>query len=102
MKRNNRKKTARGGIGCLIGEKAEDATRLLHVEVVPLSKAFSFLANISGGVQHNKHHCKDGRRVRVVHPYPYTFATFAKSRWLGRPLIDVYYDEFGSYPKSYY
>jgi 23S rRNA-/tRNA-specific pseudouridylate synthase len=40
--------------------------------------------------------------VRVVKPYPYTFATFAKARWLGRSVLDVYHSEFGSYPKSYY
>ena len=42
------------------------------------------------------------KRVRVVRPYPFTFATFAKQRWVKRKIIDVYNDEFGSYPKSYY
>jgi 23S rRNA-/tRNA-specific pseudouridylate synthase len=40
--------------------------------------------------------------IRVVKPYSYTFATFAKARWLGRSVLDVYHSEFGSYPKSYY
>lgn len=101
-KRN--KKRSRGGIGCLITEEEEcsndetsrSASSLLRIQDVPLSRAFSLIT------QHNTLHCNDQRRVRVVHPYPYTFATFAKSRWLGRPLIDVYHDEFGSYPKSYY
>ncbi|EED90051.1 predicted protein, partial [Thalassiosira pseudonana CCMP1335] len=39
---------------------------------------------------------------RIVHPYPFTFATFAKARWVGRTVVDVYNEEFGSYPKSYY
>jgi len=40
--------------------------------------------------------------IRAVEPYPHTFSTFAKSRWLGRTILDVYCTEFGSYPKSYY
>lgn len=40
--------------------------------------------------------------VRVVEPYPYTYATFAKARWIGRSVLDVYCAEFGSYPRSYY
>jgi len=39
------------------------------------------------------------RRIRVVQPYAFTFFTFAKARWSGRSLLDVYCDEFGSYPK---
>jgi len=42
------------------------------------------------------------QRIRIVRPYPFTFATFAKQRWLGRSVLDVYHSEFGSYPKSYY
>jgi hypothetical protein len=37
--------------------------------------------------------------LRTVEPYPYTFSTFAKLRWLGRTVLDVYCTEFGSYPK---
>ncbi len=115
-KRN--RKRSRGGIGCLIvdedsnnNESSRSTSSLLRVEDVPLSKAFSLIesgatksstADTSTQPQHCNLHCKDQRRVRIVHPYPYTFATFAKSRWLGRPLIDVYHDEFGSYPRSYY
>ena len=42
------------------------------------------------------------RRVRIIQPYPFRFATFAKARWVGRTLVDVYSREFGSYPESYY
>ena len=38
--------------------------------------------------------------VRVVEPYRFSFATFAKARWIGRSVLDVYCSEFGSYPKS--
>ncbi|GAX23232.1 tRNA pseudouridine synthase 9 [Fistulifera solaris] len=37
-----------------------------------------------------------------LRPYPYTFESFAKSRWVGRTILDVYTDEFKSYPRSYY
>ena len=40
--------------------------------------------------------------LRVVKPYAYNFSTYAKGRWEGRTIIDVYSTEFGSYPKSYY
>lgn len=40
--------------------------------------------------------------IRVIHPYPYTFSSFAKQRWLGRTILDVYVSEFGAYPESYY
>eukprot|EP00559_Dactyliosolen_fragilissimus_P002536 CAMPEP_0184866796 /NCGR_PEP_ID=MMETSP0580-20130426/23773_1 /TAXON_ID=1118495 /ORGANISM="Dactyliosolen fragilissimus" /LENGTH=626 /DNA_ID=CAMNT_0027366671 /DNA_START=38 /DNA_END=1918 /DNA_ORIENTATION=- len=42
------------------------------------------------------------KRIRVVRPYPFTFATFAKARWVNKRLIDVYHEEFGSYPRCYY
>lgn len=37
--------------------------------------------------------------IRIIHPYAYTFSTFAKRRWIGRTLLDVYQSEFGSYPE---
>eukprot|EP00980_Cylindrotheca_fusiformis_P029120 scaffold22733_cov214-Cylindrotheca_fusiformis.AAC.2 len=40
--------------------------------------------------------------LRTVEPYPYTFSTFPKARWLGRTVLDVYTTEFGSYPNCYY
>jgi 23S rRNA-/tRNA-specific pseudouridylate synthase len=40
--------------------------------------------------------------VRIIEPYPYTFSTFAKARWVGKSILDVYCSEFGSYPKIYY
>lgn len=40
--------------------------------------------------------------IRTVEPYPYTFSTFVKARWVGRTILDVYSTEFGSYPSSYY
>jgi 23S rRNA-/tRNA-specific pseudouridylate synthase len=40
--------------------------------------------------------------IRVVHPYPYTFVSYAKARWVGRTVLDVYTHEFGLFPASYY
>jgi hypothetical protein len=40
--------------------------------------------------------------VRTLPPYLYTFTSFAKGRWVGRTVLDVYCDEFGAYPASYY
>ena len=108
-------------MGCLIAEEecnnecnndesARSNSSLLRIEDVPLSRIFSLIGTASNTndtdtsirTQHTNLSCRDQRRLRIVHPYPYTFATFAKARWLDRPLIDVYVDEFGSYPKSYY
>jgi 23S rRNA-/tRNA-specific pseudouridylate synthase len=40
--------------------------------------------------------------IRIVKPYPYTFSSFCKERWVGRTILEVYCKEFGSYPTSYY
>ncbi len=40
--------------------------------------------------------------LRIIKPYPYTYSTYAKGRWEGKTIIDVYSTEFGSYPRSYY
>src|SRR6056300_1315203 len=100
MKKNKRKKKPRGGIGCLIGgdddtsdqdESTTSQHHLLRVEVVPLSEAFSLIDVVAkdGTKEDNtttssSRHTNDKRRVRIVHPYPYSYHTFAKSRWLGR------------------
>jgi len=42
------------------------------------------------------------RILRVVKPYLYTYATFVKQRWIGRQVLEVYANEFGSFPKAYY
>ena len=41
-------------------------------------------------------------RIRLVEPYPYTYGTFAKRRWIGRSIFSIYCTEFGSYPDLYY
>mmetsp|Transcript_142 Transcript_142/g.169 ORF Transcript_142/g.169 Transcript_142/m.169 type:complete len:560 (-) Transcript_142:319-1998(-) len=40
--------------------------------------------------------------LRTIKPYVYTYTTYAKGRWEGRTILDVYSTEYGSYPKSYY
>lgn len=44
----------------------------------------------------------DERCVRIVEPYPFTFVTYAKARWVGKALLHVFTEEFGSYPRVYY
>ncbi|KAL9179442.1 hypothetical protein ACHAXT_008732 [Thalassiosira profunda] len=103
-KRN--RKRPRGGLGCLVGDgtgapiDAASPSSLLVVDVVPLSAAFEAISEATLDDHSMRLHGR--RRVRIVRPYPYTFATFAKARWLGRTVADVYHEEFGSYPRSYY
>lgn len=42
------------------------------------------------------------RYVRYVKPYFQDFRTFAKGRWLGRELQEVFSTEFGAHPPSYW
>ena len=114
-KRN--RKRPRGGIGCLVGDGGkdnnndEDANKsLLQIETVPLSTAIKLISDTSCGVTKQSNDVLDAnttakdnssdddhqrRRIRIIHPYPFTFATFAKQRWLGRSIVDIYNDEFG-------
>ncbi|KAL7471606.1 hypothetical protein ACHAXS_011903 [Conticribra weissflogii] len=104
-------------------------SEMLRVEVVPLSRAFEIISETtqskgsaatmmlrpngdeivescdaysqkSSQLPRLRHDHR--RRVRIIRPYPFTFSTFAKSRWIGRTVVDVYHEEFGSYPRSYY
>lgn len=113
-KRN--RKRPRGGIGCcLMGDgkdnnNDEDANKsLLQIETIPLSTAFKLISDSSSSDTKQSNHilnsnttAKDSssdhhqrRRIRIIFPYPFTFATFAKQRWLGRSIVDIYNDEFG-------
>jgi 23S rRNA-/tRNA-specific pseudouridylate synthase len=98
-KRN--RKRARGGVGILNHFKQEkdeedDATKEeyhVQIDIVPLEiKDYDKKIKI-----HNRQ-----KRIRVVQPYPFTYATFAKARWTNRSILDVYDAEFGSYPRTYY
>lgn len=40
--------------------------------------------------------------LRLILPYLYNFTSFAKARWVGRSVLDVYTTEFGGYPPEYY
>ncbi len=37
-----------------------------------------------------------------MHPYDYKFSTFTKRRWVGRPILDVFLEEFQSESPEYY
>src|SRR5271156_363616 len=40
--------------------------------------------------------------LRFVETYNYEYATFAKKRWIGQQLFDVYAKEFKAFSKKYY
>ena len=40
--------------------------------------------------------------LRYVHPYYFTFKTYCKRRWVGRPLLEVFKEEFRSETPEYY
>ena len=93
------------------GNSGEDVScsppSLLRTEIVPLSAAFHIINGAAESAQDMKlseytnsaASCTDSavsiRRVRIIRPYPYTFATFAKARWIGRTVVDIYHEEFG-------
>ncbi len=89
-----------------IDEKSHDmslpSSSILRTEVVPLSRAFDdIIASISYHEERreitntSKNMVEHERRVRIIHPYPFTFATFAKARWVGKTVADIYHEEFG-------
>jgi hypothetical protein len=40
--------------------------------------------------------------LRKVQPYDYVYQTFAKKRWLGRPLFEILSSEFRDRTANYY
>ncbi|XP_022685653.1 RNA pseudouridylate synthase domain-containing protein 2-like isoform X1 [Varroa jacobsoni] len=40
--------------------------------------------------------------LRKVYPYEFTYSTFTKGRWVGRPLLDVFRQEFRAQTLEYY
>ncbi len=44
----------------------------------------------------------DDGQQRHVRPYSQTLRAFAKERWLGKKLIDVFESEFVAFPPEYY
>lgn len=47
------------------------------------------------------HYFKD-KALRYVINYDYCFKTFAKQRWLGRNLLEVFISEFKAFSENYY
>ena len=92
QRKQNRKRRKGGGIDCL------DVSDL-DVDILPL-----VIDSATGEPVAAADVSSDDvvKRIRLVRPYPFTFATFAKQRWIGRSILDVYHQEFGSYPRSYY
>ena len=42
------------------------------------------------------------RYIRHVKPYFQDFRTFAKGRWIGREILEIFCREFGAHPPSYW
>jgi hypothetical protein len=85
-----------------IDEMPPSPLSLLRVEIVPLSRAFdTIIAGTSSDderndvTRSNQDAVENERRVRIIYPYPFTFATFAKARWVGKTVADIYHEEFG-------
>ena len=92
QRKQNRKRRKGGGIDCL------DVSEL-GVDILPLVVDSATGEPVAAADVSSDDVVK---RIRLVRPYPFTFATFAKQRWIGRSILDVYHQEFGSYPRSYY
>ena len=45
---------------------------------------------------------ENGKYTRYVKPYFQEFKTFAKGRWIGREVLEVFCREFGAHPPSYW
>jgi len=106
-KRN--RKRARGGVGILFdsnnnGDEGDDLNRSekVQIDVIPLEIKDEIEDGEESSMTRPSTSNPTRKRLRVVRPYPFTFSTWAKARWIGRSILDVYNDEFGSYPKCYY
>ena len=91
-RKQNQKRRKGGGIDCLDVSELDVDIRPLVID--PATGDPVAAADVSSD--------DVVKRIRVVRPYPFTFATFAKQRWIGRTILEVYHQEFGSYPRSYY
>ena len=85
--KRNRKKARGGGVlrygSCESNDESDDYSKDVNIQIVPLF--------------HNNPTRKE--RIRIIEPYFFRFSTFVKQRWVGRTVLDVYTEEFGSYPK---
>lgn len=46
------------------------------------------------------YYLQDG--LRRVQPYHFTYNTYCKERWRGRPILEIFADEFRDRPVEYY
>lgn len=87
-KSQRNRKRPRGGVGIFEPDGTYTAAKV-HVDILPLC-----YPPPTDQVYRE--------RIHVVKPYPYVFSTFAKARWIGKTILDVFVSEFGSYPVLYY
>jgi 23S rRNA-/tRNA-specific pseudouridylate synthase len=81
------RKRPRGGVGIFEPDGTYTASNV-QVDILPLC------------YPPNDKICHE--RIHVIRPYPFVFSTFAKARWIGKTVLDVFVTEFGSYPVLYY
>lgn len=86
--KRKRKRPRGGGVGASMADDNDQSDNCSRVQI--------------SVQQLNPSDKSDTRRVRIIKPYPFTFATYAKARWITRNILDVFHSEFGSYPRSYY
>ena len=91
---------------CLLPQVEDNPSSISHdhdvqVDILPLSTVNALLTSSNRTIVDNdnsrdsRNHSINQQRVRIVRPYAYTFATFAKARWIDRTVLDVYCSEFG-------
>lgn len=86
---------------CSVPERLTSLTLILFLEALPgtMKRKRSELLS-------DKHH--DPPRysfengLRYVKPYYFEYSTFAKERWYGKPLLDVFKQDFKDKPAEYY
>ena len=108
-KRN--RKRPRGGVGLPFWENDTKEQHSIQIHLEPLVFPTTDLTHnnksnpeaiISSPTPTSTTTSTQHKRLRIIQPYPFTFSTFCKARWIGKSLLDVYATEFGSYPASYY
>ena len=102
-KRSERSKKRKRGTSIGLKNEQELSYAISRIEIVPFRILnHNEIENCNENPSNESYEKESNLFVRIVHPYPYTFTTYAKKRWCNRKVLEVYCTEFGSYPESYY
>ncbi|GFQ99556.1 RNA pseudouridylate synthase domain-containing protein 2 [Trichonephila clavata] len=69
-----------------------------NFDVAELKENYKCLAESFNNIETNPYYVENG--LRKVYPYYYRHTTYCKGRWIKKPLIDVYTQEFSLYPRE--